>query len=679
MMKRLTWTFDRLRAMNIKEMLYRAKQSVSMHFQMGIRTGKPAEEQFGTIGRAWVEKMPCGFNIEPYKESADEILAGRYDIFAIKGIGLGFPPDWNRDPNTRNKAPLSHGLSLNYRDRQVVGDIKYLWELNRHSHLVKLAQAWHLTGRIEYARGCRQLLEAWFDQCPYGAGVNWSSSLELGVRLVNWAVAWQLLSVPPCCKSNALVPPTPREDILLGASAMPFRRRWLESIYLHCRFISKNLSQYSSANNHLLGELTGLFIAATVWPMWRKARDWRATAARQLEEEVLKQIGPDGVGREQAIWYQHEVIDMILLAGLFGQQNDIKFSQAFWERFERTVEFIAAVMDRRGNVPMIGDADGGVLVPFAPVDVYCSILATAAVILRRSDFKTAARGFDDKTRWLLGDDGAAIYEKLHEQGNIGRRRQFPEGGYFILGKSFGQPDECLIVADAGPLGYLSIAAHGHSDALSFTLSYRGRELLIDPGTYTYSASETWRNYFRGTSAHNTIRVDGVEQSVSGGDFLWTRHAHAHVHKIESTSDFDLLSMSHDGYMRLSDPVLHQRTLRFDKNTCKVTITDHLKCSGRHRIEVFWHFGEHCQVECQRDVIVCHCADVALSLRMSIPNWRPMIMFGQENPPLGWVSRRFDEKCPTNTAVWLGDIEGSSSLTTSMQCSTRPSLFELALQ
>ncbi len=86
--------------------------------------------------------------------------------------------------------------------------------------------------------------------------------------------------------------------------------------------------------------------------------------------------------------------------------------------------------------------------------------------------------------------------------------------------------EIRLVVDAGPLGYRSIAAHGHADALSFTLSVGGLEFLVDPGTYAYHTQGAWRQYFRGTAAHNTVRVDGQDQSESGGNFMWLRKARA---------------------------------------------------------------------------------------------------------------------------------------------------------
>jgi len=139
------------------------------------------------------------------------------------------------------------------------------------------------------------------------------------------------------------------------------------------------------------------------------------------------------------------------------------------------------------------------------------------VLFARADFKAKAGAFDDKSRWLLGDEAAARFAALDARSaRLPVRRDFPHAGYHVLGEGFETPREVRIVADAGPLGFLSIAAHGHADALSFTLSAGGCPILIDPGTFAYHTERRWRDYFRGTAAHNTVRIDGVDQSVSGG-------------------------------------------------------------------------------------------------------------------------------------------------------------------
>src|SRR5205823_12200468 len=134
--------------------------------------------------------------------------------------------------------------------------------------------------------------------------------------------------------------------------------------------------------------------------------------------------------------------------------------------------------------------------------------------------------FDDKSRWLLGDQAAEQFDALPIAPAKPVRLAFREGGYYILGRDFGGPREVKALVDAGPLGYLSIAAHGHADALAVTLSVGGEECLVDPGTYSYWQERKWRDYFRGTSAHNTVRIDGLDQSVPGGRFMWLKKAAA---------------------------------------------------------------------------------------------------------------------------------------------------------
>src|SRR5204862_920481 len=148
------------------------------------------------------------------------------------------------------------------------------------------------------------------------------------------------------------------------------------------------------------------------------------------------------------------------------------------------------------------------------------------------------------------------------------------------------------------------AAHGHADALAFTLSMGENEVLADPGTYSYHTDKEWRDYFRGTAAHNTVRIDGEDQSVAGGNFLWLKHARARCTHWEQGAATERFVGEHDGYTRLADPVTHQRELVFDKERKYLEVIDRLECKERHVIEQCWHFAE--------DVIVTLTHDGAIN-------------------------------------------------------------------
>jgi hypothetical protein len=450
-----------------------------------------------------------------------------------------------------------------------------------------------------------------------------------------------------------------------------FRDTWLTSIYQHTRFIASHLSRFSSANNHLIGELTGLFVAGCVWPFCKDIESWRARGYDMLVHETLIQTSADGVNREQAVGYQQYVMDFMLIASLAGGATGIEFPQAYWDRLERMMEFIASLMDVRGNMPMIGDADDGYAVRLSQEPDFCpfrSLLATGAVLFGRGDLKAKAGRLDDKTKWLLGQRAQAYLDLPTKREDWPVHKAFVEGGYYILGTDFEQANEIRLVVDAGPLGYPSIAAHGHADALSVLLSIGGRDFLIDPGTYAYHTKEKWRNYFRGTAAHNTIRVDETDQSVSGGNFMWIQHATARCEAWAADEQADFFVGSHDGYRRLPDPVTHRRQIRFDKETKRFEIEDKIVCKGAHRIESAWHFSEQCTV-CEREgAFLVENGGQSITLSCGDNHSAALQFYGDLERPAGWISRRYDVKLPTTTIIWRMQIVGDTTLHTLIDCS-----------
>lgn len=610
-------------------------------FSPGALTGQPVQ---------------VDINAGPYAAAADCILDGFLSIFSVEQAGIGHPPNWNRDPKTKTMAPLLFGKTLDYRNESIVGDIKYLWEPNRHLQLVTMAQAYYLTKNKTYLDGLAAQLNSWFEQCPYPLGPNWTSSLELGIRLINWSFVWRLVGGSD----------SPLFDGRDGAS---LRKRWLTSVYQHAHFIKGHFSRHSSANNHLIGEAAGLFVAAVTWPCWEEMTKWRCDAQNILEREILLQTTADGVNREQAVSYQQFVLDFSIVSGLAGRVAAIEFSDGYWKQIESMLEYLASIMDIAGNVPMIGDADDGYVVRLSQEKNFCpyrSLLATGAVLFGRGEFKRKAGTLDDKTRWLLGAAAEETFSMLDPTpGVLPVKRAFEEGGYYILGRDLETPDEVRMTVDAGPLGYLSLAAHGHADALAITLSVKGREILVDPGTYAYHTQKEWRDYFRGTSAHNTIRIDRQDQSVISGNFMWTRHAKSRCLAWEAGTDYDRFVGTHDGYTRLGDPVIHKREIVLGKTgPCRILITDTLECHANHYAERFWHFSEHCEVRVEANAIVA----AVNGLRIKLENIQPastevVHLRGQATPPGGWVSRRFDVKEPASTVIWGSKISGPSQLIT----------------
>ncbi len=206
-----------------------------------------------------------------------------------------------------------------------------------------------------------------------------------------------------------------------------------------------------------------------------------------------------------------------------------------------------------------------------------------------------------------------------------------------------------MVFDAGPLGYLSLAAHGHADALSFCLAVDGDWWLVDPGTYAYHSEPRWRDYFRGTSAHNALVVDGLSQSEMGGAFLWTRHAGASIQSSGMDSALQFVEGMHNGY--LSQGVIHRRRIEFSPQEKCVVIQDILEGEGLHHLAIYFHFAPEIAVgRCENgQAWLATRSRASQYLRLEVDGaWCWETVCGDEVLPLGWYSPKLEKKVPAVT-------------------------------
>jgi len=658
-MQSLRWYLNRLGRMSPAEIGYRlsiAKRSTVA--RLGLSKARVPAPSFSGETHRFVQAAP-GLSDAAYTRAADKIIAGEHSIFNLKSCQIANPPDWNTDPLTGRRAPLVNAYVLDYRDQRIVGNIKYLWEPNRHLHLPTLAQAYALTGDVRYATEIRRHLESWIEQCPYLRGPNWTSALEFGIRLINWSVAWQLLGGE-------------RSAIFSGESGRAFLDAWLRSVYLHAQAVVQNLSRFSSANNHLVGEAAGVWVASVTWPYWPRLQSWGEKCRRVLAEEILAQNAADGGNREQAFSYQQFVFDFFLISGLAARSCGADFDPPYWQRLERMIEYLASMMDVGGNVPMIGDADDGFVVrlsqeeDFSP---YRSLIATGALLFERSDLARKAGRIDHKTCWLIGEEAQPRFERLLGIGPVlfKPRRDHPDSGYFLLGDRFETEDEIRLLVDAGPLGYLSLAAHGHADSLAVVLNAGGMDILVDPGTYAYHTEPEWRRYFRSTRAHNTVFVDDEDQSVQSGNFMWSRHANSRYLEFSVTDSMQRFVGQHDGYECLSDPVTHRREIVFDTATRQIEIRDMIQCTGSHNVARHWHISEQLVPVVRGDACVVVAGQFTVVIEPGEPIGLAKVYRGGTHREGGWISRSFGNKEPCTTLRWENAIHGNTMLVTRIRC------------
>lgn len=629
-----------MRAMGLKEASFRISRALEQRLEESqLRKGwapqpRDAVKSGTSLFINYEICIPAWLNI--YSNSIKEyarLLGNEIQIFNID-VCFKEPFDWHRDPETDRRSPLSLGKKLNYRDSSLVGNAKVLWEIGRHQHLVPLALAYAVTKERDYASLIISQINGWMDQSPFGRGIHWCSALEVALRLISWSFIHSFLSL--------------REPE--GLFALIKNREQLEEvIYQHAYFINHYLSRYSSANNHLIGELVGLWVGCNVFDLGQAGRSWKRRAKEELEREAIKQVWDDGVDKEQAVYYHLWVLEYLFLAWLVGERVKDQFSQKFYQRILVMVDFLEAVRPAGGEMPQLGDSDDGYVVRFEPefpADPYVDVVSSIRVVLNginRDTLKVSQKSF-----WyhrIIGQKTVQTAQGIIPKQPKGAFRVFPQGGYAILAG-----EDSHLVFDSGPLGYLAIAAHGHADALSFCLALNGQWWLVDPGTYCYHTEPEWRAYFRGTTAHNTVVVDQRDQSIAGGPFLWMKHARSSLKEIKQLKDGTWLIIgSHDGYLDLG--VRHERTLEFNRENRILVIQDRLGGKGEHDVRIHFHFAPGVFLKqgvnpSQWEAVF---TDSKFQLQLSLDKDFEWVAFrGSLEPRLGWYSRRLGHKEPCFT-------------------------------
>lgn len=481
---------------------------------------------------------------------ANDITAGRFDLLGLKQLDFGTPPDWHLEPRSGKKTPLVHWSRLDYLDAEVAGDKKIVWELNRHQYFMTLGRAYWLTGDELYAKTFVEHLESWMGHNPPKLGINWASSLEVSFRSISWLWAFEFFKDSPSLTSEVLL-------------------RALQYLHVHGRHLETYLSTYFSPNTHLTGEALGLYYLGTMLPEFAEASRWRALGARILIEQLPIHVRPDGVYFEQSSYYHRYTTDFYLHFLLLSRANNEELALAT-NQFTTPqgggllLDHLMYITRPDGLTPLFGDDDGGRLVMLSesrPND-FRATLSTGAALFNRPDYKFVARELSEETLWLLGPKGCDSFDSLQASEPQQQSVAFKDGGYYVMRDGWSNTSNYLLF-DCGPHGQAN-CGHAHADALSFELSTGGEAMLIDPGTYTYTGSAQERDWFRGSSAHNTLMIDGHSSSEGAGPFSWNSIARCETTEWITRPRFDYVSGMHDGYSRLNTAVSHVRSILFLK-------------------------------------------------------------------------------------------------------------------
>jgi len=421
-------------------------------------------------------------------------------------------------------------------------DIEWHILLHKFYYAVGLGLRFEETEEERYIQKWMALTDSWISAVPPG----FIAPDVTGRRVQNWIYA------------NYYFVTRVRSRLLDQA----FYCRFLISLHAQVEYLVDNLAP---ARNHRTIGLWSIFLASVVFPEFRAAERWQRFALTGLERNVADDLLADGVQCELSTDYHHLVLRNFLCVRRLAHLNDIRLSPATDRALQRALEFSMHVHNPRGEVPSFSDGD---------VRHFGSLLHEGAEHFDRPDLRYAATS---------GREGSVPAE---------RTRVFPQSGYVTVRSGWGTTrpfrDEHHLVFDCGPLG---AGNHGHLDLLSFELAANGERLVVDPARYTYNEAGdvNWRAMFRGTSAHNTVLVDGRDQAAygPGPKGKWKVRGAGAQHELRSVvtgDDFDYLH----GIARSTEyDAVHERRIFFVSPEYWI-VSDVLTSATRHRYEVLFH-------------------------------------------------------------------------------------------
>lgn len=454
-------------------------------------------------------RVLLGDEIRSVLRTSEEIIQNLARLYGGNPIPIRLPVENNKRHWTRFRLEEDE-------------DIKDIWEIARFGWAYPLGRAYILTENERYSEAFWNLAKTFLDENPPNTGPNWISAQEAAIRIIAMTFAWQVFLDSPHSTNARLV-------------------RLITAIADHAVRIPPTMI-YARAqnNNHLLLEAVGLFTAGHLLSELPCSKGWRETGWRWINIALESQISDDGTYIQHSMNYHRLMMHAALWVSSFARKKDITLRPIVLEKLASATGWLVAQFDSlSGRMPNLGNNDGTLLLPFSSQDISDY----------RSLVQTASRMFLDEPHLPPGNwDEAGLWLGLgtnRTESEIGKT--FCSPGVHKIGDSYSWATIRAAQFNTRP---------AHADQLHVDLWWLGHNIAIDAGTYRYTAPDPWNNTLSGTAVHNTITLEGQDQMLPAGRFLWLRWAQARI--LKEGGNKDSIWAEHDGYTNLG--VIHRRKL-----------------------------------------------------------------------------------------------------------------------
>jgi uncharacterized heparinase superfamily protein len=472
--------------------------------------------------------------------------------------------------------------------------VSRLWGFNLQymSYVIELAAAYELTGDSRYLKGLAGWIRSWMAGNVKQTSDAWHP-YPVSVRTVNWILA-----------AGKVWPSLTRE----------FREEWLGSLLSQLRYVQKNL-EYDLRGNHLLANCKALLLGGIFLGADGAGRAFYQTGRRLLESQLQEQILADGGHFERSPMYHCLALeDFLTLYDAFIQAG-LEPSPRLRPTIQRMIKFLQGMLLPDRGFPLFNDAAFKIALPPSML------------------FEWAKKLF-----------GPLSTEKS-------RSNLFCESGYARLQIESGP----VVIFNCGAPSPRYQPGHAHADTLSFEWALKdGTRVLVDPGVDEYQAGP-WRDYFRSTGAHNTMKIDGANSTEVWGGFRAGRKARICQAGLSETNGVIHAFGEHDGYRFLPGRPLHRRDLWLIEGGV-LLIWDTIRGTGRHRLEVGFHLHPEWRAEKAARNQVDFYRDEKWLTFQQLQEGELTIDRGELNPIRGWYAPEFGKREPIDCIVWERTME-----------------------
>lgn len=554
---------------------------------------------------------------------ASQATRGRIQSFGRWMADFGSPIDWHRDPVNEHRFGSDSHWANALRGAHGV-DVKFTWEAARFPQAFFFARAacFNPAAAPDLAAAFSAQVLSFIVSNPPGRGIHWFSGQEIALRIFSWLFGMHVFS------AFNLVPDNLRREITgsLADSAIHIGR--------HIEY-----ARDSVYNNHLLSEALGLYMAGTLLN-GADAEEWKKKGLDLLVEQADRQIYRDGAYIQCSHNYHRVAMQMYLLATALRRAGAEPVPQPWIAAMERSLDFLLAHQNESdGRLPNYGPNDGALPLGLSACDFsdFRPVLQALSVATRQERIYSAGP-WDETAVWLSGPEVLDLPVRRHRTVSV----SFPDTGYHVLrGNRAGS--FCAFRCGTIPDRFSQI------DMLHLDIWWRGRNVLVDGGSYRYNGAHKWHNHFFRTASHNTVQIDGRDQMPHVRQFKTLYRTKARLLRFEDTAEWAICAGEHYGYLR-HERCIHRRAVLMLKDEDVWVVVDTVIGKGSHRVRLQWLAGDYpYQFNSSRARLVLETTagpfSVSVLDRSGSPAESCDVAAGSEDPPRGWVSRYYGEKIP----------------------------------